>query len=62
MEHYLKGPGGEMPPMEIDYGLTPATKTSSGSWDDRRGEPGRASGQYTATPWPLRGCPCCIGW
>jgi dipeptidyl aminopeptidase/acylaminoacyl peptidase len=35
MEHYLKGPGGAMPAMELDYGLTPATKTSA-SWDDRR--------------------------
>jgi hypothetical protein len=38
MEHYLKGPGGAMPPMEIDYGLTPATKTSA-NWDNRRNEP-----------------------
>jgi dipeptidyl aminopeptidase/acylaminoacyl peptidase len=59
MEHYLKGPGGAMPPMEIDYGLTPGTK-SSASWDTRRGEPGAlATG---VEPWLGRGCPCCIGW
>ena len=54
MEHYLKGPGGAMPPMEIDYGLTPAAKTSSAGWDTRE----RA---LTAPPWLGRGCPCCIG-
>lgn len=56
MEHYLKGPGGPMPAMGIDYGLSPAPKTSNGSWDAR---------DYTrtiSTPWPNRGCPCCIGW
>jgi dipeptidyl aminopeptidase/acylaminoacyl peptidase len=59
MEHYLKGPGGAMPPMEIDYGLTPGTKTSA-SWDTRRVEPGAlATG---VEPWLGRGCPCCIGW
>jgi dipeptidyl aminopeptidase/acylaminoacyl peptidase len=55
MEHYLKGPGGTMPAMEIDYGLTPATKTSA-SWDTRTPQ------TATATPWLGRGCPCCIGW
>jgi dipeptidyl aminopeptidase/acylaminoacyl peptidase len=55
MEHYLKGPGGAMPAMEIDYGLTPATKTSA-SWDTR------APQTIPATPWLGRGCPCCIGW
>ena len=63
MEHYLKGPGGAMPALEIDYGLTPATKTGA-SWDDRgepsRGEPSRVSGRLE--PWLGRGCPCCIGW
>jgi dipeptidyl aminopeptidase/acylaminoacyl peptidase len=54
MEHYLKGPGGTMPAMEIDYGLTPA-KTSA-SWDNR------AAPTATATPWLGRRCPCCIGW
>ena len=29
-----------MPALEIDYGLTPTTKTSRLSWDDRHGEPG----------------------
>jgi dipeptidyl aminopeptidase/acylaminoacyl peptidase len=59
-EHYLKGPGGAMPAMEIDYGITPATKTSSAGWDNRRGEPGAfATG---GLPWLGRGCPCCIGW
>ncbi|HMF17069.1 MAG TPA: S9 family peptidase, partial [Gemmataceae bacterium] len=56
MEHYLKGPGGPMPAMEIDYGLSPAPKTSNASWDTR---------SYTRTTsalWPNRGCPCCIGW
>jgi dipeptidyl aminopeptidase/acylaminoacyl peptidase len=55
MEHYLKGPGGAMPALEIDYGLTPATKTSA-SWDNR------VPPTATATPWLGRGCPCCIGW
>ena len=59
MEHYLKGPGGAMPPMEIDYGLTPAAKTSA-SWDNRIGEPSRVSGLVDL--WLGRGCPCCIGW
>ncbi len=58
MEHYLKGPGGAMPPMEVDYGLTPAAKTSL-NWDTR-GEPSRASSR--ADFWLGRGCPCCIGW
>jgi dipeptidyl aminopeptidase/acylaminoacyl peptidase len=58
MEHYLKGPGGAMPAMELDYGLTPATKTSS--WDNR-GEPSRVSDRVSAS-WLGRGCPCCIGW
>ena len=40
MEHYLKGPGGAMPAMEIDYGLTPAaTKTSDELGHARRAEP-----------------------
>jgi dipeptidyl aminopeptidase/acylaminoacyl peptidase len=56
MEHYLKGPGGAMPPMEIDYGLTPPAKTSSASWDRRE------ETLTTFTPWLGRGCPCCIGW
>jgi dipeptidyl aminopeptidase/acylaminoacyl peptidase len=55
MEHYLKGPGGPMPPLEIDYGLTPAAKTSNAGWDDR-------APALTTTPWLGRGCPCCIGW
>jgi len=59
MEHYLKGPGGAMPPMEIDYGLTPAAKTSA-NWDNRRGEP--AAFATGVQPWLGRGCPCCIGW
>jgi len=62
MEHYLKGPGGKMPPLEIDYGLElPATKTSF-NWDDRGGEPSRVSGRLPYEPWLGRGCPCCIGW
>ena len=32
MVHYLKGPGGAMPPYEIDYGIgTPETKKEEGS-------------------------------
>lgn len=62
MEHYLKGPGGKMPPMEIDYGLpAPATKTSNAGWDDRRNEPD-ALATVRSEPWLGRGCPCCIGW
>jgi hypothetical protein len=56
MEHYLKGPGGAMPAMELDYGMTPATKTSA-SWDDRR-----PTDVAAYEPWLGRGCPCCIGW
>ena len=56
MEHYLKGPGGPMPAMDIDYGLSPAPKTSSASWNTRDYT------RTTLTPWPSRGCPCCIGW
>ena len=57
MEHYLKGPGGPMPALELDYGLpAAATKTSSASWDTR------APQTATALPWSGRGCPCCIGW
>ncbi len=57
MEHYLKGPGGKMLPMEIDYGLpAPATKTSSAGWDDRVPLAAKQD------PWLGRGCPCCIGW
>jgi dipeptidyl aminopeptidase/acylaminoacyl peptidase len=67
MEHYLKGPGGAMPALQIDYGLTaPATKTSNAGWDTRNpaGEPSRVSDRFpaTQTPWLGRGCPCCIGW
>ena len=57
MEHYLKGPGGAMPAMEIDYGIpAPPKTTSSLGWDDRAPQ---ASAQ---SPWLGRGCPCCIGW
>lgn len=62
MEHYLKGPGGAMPPMEIDYGIkAPASAKTSASWNDRRNEP-EASATVRADPWLGRGCPCCIGW
>lgn len=60
MEHYLNGPGGAMPPMDIDYGITPATKTSNAGWDTRIGEP--AALATGGSPWLGRGCPCCIGW
>jgi dipeptidyl aminopeptidase/acylaminoacyl peptidase len=62
MEHYLKGPGGKMPAMDIDYGIPApaAKKTASLGWDDRRGELSRVSDR--AEPWLGRGCPCCIGW
>src|SRR5262245_53348245 len=61
MEHYLKGPGGNPPPYELDYGLTPpATKSSSSSWDSRFDQPrAQATGEVH---WLGRGCPCCIGW
>jgi dipeptidyl aminopeptidase/acylaminoacyl peptidase len=55
MEHYLKGPGGAMPALEIDYGLTAPTKTSSAGWD-------RPERIMATTQWGGRGCPCCIGW
>jgi dienelactone hydrolase len=58
MEHYLKGPGGAMPAMEIDYRLTPAEKKTA-SWNER-GEPSRVNGRVEA--WLGRGYPCCIGW
>ncbi len=60
MEHYLKGPGGPMPAIELDYGLTPApapTRTSSAGWNDRA-VPGAVAG----CSWNSRGCPFCIGW
>lgn len=56
MEHYLKGPGGAMPPMEIDYGVPAPAKTSSLGWDNRAPQSARNE------PWLGRGCPCCIGW
>jgi dipeptidyl aminopeptidase/acylaminoacyl peptidase len=57
MEHYLKGPGGKMPAMELDYGLKAAPqKTSSLGWNDR------APMAVRHEPWLGRGCPCCIGW
>jgi dienelactone hydrolase len=60
MEHYLKGPGGPMPAMELDYGLpAPATeKTGRASWDTRT----QPAATGTLLPWMGRGCPCCIGW
>ena len=57
MEHYLKGPGGAMPAMDIEYGL-PAAPTKTSSWDNRRDE----SEALATGPWLGRGCPCCIGW
>lgn len=54
MEHYLKGPGGPMPAMEIDYGVTPPAKTASAGWNDR------ADTLTAACPWNLRGCPACL--
>jgi dipeptidyl aminopeptidase/acylaminoacyl peptidase len=56
MEHYLKGPGGAMPPLDLDYGVTRAAKTSSIGWNDR------APLATQHEPWLGRGCPCCIGW
>ncbi|MSU79125.1 MAG: S9 family peptidase [Gemmataceae bacterium] len=56
-EHYLKGPGGAMPAMDLDYGLTVPAKASA-SWDTRT--PQTATAGFT--PWLGRGCPCCIGW
>ena len=64
MEHYLKGPGGAMPPLELDYGIVPA-KSSDMGWNDRpmrEGAPTRASDRVPHEPWLGRGCPCCIGW
>jgi dipeptidyl aminopeptidase/acylaminoacyl peptidase len=55
MEHYLKGPGGAMPPMDLEYNLVPSSKIGA-SWDDRRPE------SLASEPWLGRGCPCCIGW
>ncbi len=56
MEHYLQGPGGDMPKLELDYGLPAPTKTSSAGWDTR------SQTTASAAPWPMKGCPCCIGW
>jgi hypothetical protein len=62
MEHYLKGPGGPMPPMELDYGLPAApAKSSSASWDSRE-RPAANAAVGASLPWMGRGCPCCIGW
>ncbi|MBM4070354.1 MAG: S9 family peptidase [Planctomycetes bacterium] len=63
MEHYLKGPGGKAPPLEIDYGLEKASP--SAGWRDR---PQRLADRLLAedrsghVPWLGRACPCCIGW
>jgi dipeptidyl aminopeptidase/acylaminoacyl peptidase len=66
MEHYLKGPGGAMPPREIDYGLSDAKKSAAaGSW---RELPLRVQAESPslrdseATAHRGRDCPCCIGW
>ena len=58
-EHYLKGPGGPMPAMDLDYGLTVPAKASA-SWDTRT--PQTATASTSTSPWLGRGCPCCIGW
>jgi dipeptidyl aminopeptidase/acylaminoacyl peptidase len=55
MEHYLQGPGGAMPPMELNYGLPTPSKNAASGWDTRQLTSANAY-------WPLRGCPCCIGW
>jgi hypothetical protein len=64
MEHYLKGPGGKMPAMDIDYGLTPA-KAETG-WNTRPmrelDQPRAPASGSSYEPWLGRGCPCCIGW
>jgi hypothetical protein len=70
MEHYLKGPGGKMPALEIDYGLMPPATTRLG-WDNRttvaaQHEP-RPDHPWLDHRWLDqtalgRECPCCIGW
>jgi dipeptidyl aminopeptidase/acylaminoacyl peptidase len=69
MEHYLKGPGGPMPPYEIDYGLGGGTKTSAvgQGWRELPARVRETSEVLkTSEGWPshwLGGkCPCCVGW
>jgi dipeptidyl aminopeptidase/acylaminoacyl peptidase len=57
MEHYLKGPGGAMPPLDLDYGLAPSPKTASAGWNDRAPAT-EATCQHALFE---RGCPACIG-
>jgi dipeptidyl aminopeptidase/acylaminoacyl peptidase len=57
MEHYLKGPGGAMPPLDLDYGLAPSPKTTSAGWNDRVSAT-EATCQHAGFE---RGCPACIG-
>lgn len=66
MKHYLQGPGGAAPPIDLDYGFTPKSKTSTTSWE---GPPRRVLGaieagadETVAAPWTGRGCPCCLRW
>jgi fermentation-respiration switch protein FrsA (DUF1100 family) len=64
LEHYLKGPGGNPPPHEIDHGLTPTKSASTSGW---RHTPLRQLAERSSEepiahqPWLGRGCPCCIG-
>lgn len=66
MEHYLKGPGGNPPPYDIDYGITPPTKTSANakSWHNLplRLAVHEPALDQTPVHWLGRGCPCCVGW
>ena len=68
MEHYLKGPGGAMPPMEIDYGFSaPAKSAAEGTggrpprlprfFDDGSSIDDTVAHVFCGR----RGCPCCIG-
>src|SRR5262249_29047345 len=60
MEHYLKGPGGEMPPSRIDYGTTgkAAAAAVGGSWRTTRRE--EEACWLSGTALFGSGCPCCL--
>lgn len=62
MEHYLSGPGGAMPPYEIDYGFGQKSVNAGHGWN----RPGLAMRSDSVAyeemrPWLGGACPCCIG-
>jgi dipeptidyl aminopeptidase/acylaminoacyl peptidase len=68
MAHYLKGPGGNPPPADLDYDPHPGAKNASarGGWNTppRRllAEEFAFDEARAARHGGGRTCPCCIGW